>query len=219
MSNYQGRLEDSQANKLLVTPHSMANIEDSDTASQIYTVGNMLVFNNRLCKVTAAIAQGDTLEIGTNIAYKGINDIGQQLCASDGKEFYFDVKDGTYGYYPSAAKVASEFVPFGGTRDYTSVASIFGGSGKNKQLTATSTVTCGACTVIICQESYYGVQTLSGIPSAAKNVITGSTLSTWQQHITITQYDLDNLESGTVLASYHTGSDNPSGLAAYVFYK
>lgn len=115
MSNYQGRLEDSQANKLLVTPHSMANIEDSDTASQIYTVGNMLVFNNRLCKVTAAIAQGDTLEVGTNIAYKGINDIGQQLCASDGKEFYFDVKDGTYGYYPSAAKVASEFVPFGGT--------------------------------------------------------------------------------------------------------
>ena len=115
MSNYQGRLEDSQANKLLVTPHSMANIEDSDTASQIYTVGNMLVFNNRLCKVTAAIAQGDTLEVGTNIAYKGINDIGQQLCASDGKEFYFDVKDGEYGYYPSASKVLAEFVPFGGT--------------------------------------------------------------------------------------------------------
>lgn len=115
MSNYQGRLEDSQANKLLVTPHSMANIEDSDTASQIYTVGNMLVFNNRLCKVTAAIAQGDTLEVGTNIAYKGINDIGQQLCASDGKEFYFDVKDGEYGYYPSADKIPAEFVPFGGT--------------------------------------------------------------------------------------------------------
>ena len=114
MSNYNGQFQDSSANILLATPHSYANIEGS-TASQAYVKGQMLVYNNRLCQVIAPISSGNTLTIGTNIAYKNVGDIGKQLVASDGKGFYFDVKDGSYGFYPSASKVASEFVPFGGS--------------------------------------------------------------------------------------------------------
>jgi hypothetical protein len=44
-----------------------ANIESGTTASQAYTVGAYLVFNGKLCKVISAIAQGDTLTVGTNI--------------------------------------------------------------------------------------------------------------------------------------------------------
>ena len=116
MSNYNGQFQDSGANILLPTPHSYANIEGA-TASQAYVVGQMVVFNNRLCEVTSAISSGDTFTIGSNIAYKNVGDIGKQLVASDGKGFYFDVKDGKYGFYPSASKTASEFVPFGGSID------------------------------------------------------------------------------------------------------
>lgn len=115
MSNYNGQFQDSGANILLPTPHSYANIEGA-TASQAYLVGQMVVFNNRLCEVISAISSGDTFTIGSNIAYKNVGDIGKQLVASDGTGFYFDVKDGAYGFYPSASKTASEFVPFGGSQ-------------------------------------------------------------------------------------------------------
>ena len=118
MANYNGQLQDSSSNVLLPTPHSYANVEGSK-ASQAYAKGDMLVYNNRLCKVTAAIAANNNLTIGTNIAYKNVGEIGKELVASDGKEFYFDVKDGQYGYYPSASKTASEFVPFGGSAPST----------------------------------------------------------------------------------------------------
>lgn len=114
MSNYNGQFQDSGANILLPTPHSYANIEGA-TASQAYIKGQMIVFNNRLCEVTSAITSGDTLTIGSNIAYKNVGDIGKQLVATDGTGFYFDVKDGEYGFYPSASKLPEEFVPFGGT--------------------------------------------------------------------------------------------------------
>lgn len=44
-----------------------ANIESGTTASQAYVVGDYLVYNGQLCKVISAIAQGDTLTVGTNI--------------------------------------------------------------------------------------------------------------------------------------------------------
>ena len=114
MANYNGQFQDSNGNGLLGTPHSYANIE-GDTSSQAYTIGQMVVFNNRLCEIISTVAQGDAFEIGVNVAYKTVGQIGEQLIASDGSEFYFDIKDGRYGYYPSASKTASEFVPFKGS--------------------------------------------------------------------------------------------------------
>lgn len=46
---------------------NLATIESGTTASQAYTVGDYLVYNGQLCKVISAIAQGDTLTVGTNI--------------------------------------------------------------------------------------------------------------------------------------------------------
>lgn len=117
MATYNGHNEDSSGNILLSIGNGMtATVETGTTASQAYTKGSYLFFNNRLCKATSAISSGATLAIGTNLSQTSIGqEITSHLRSSDGKEFYFDVKDGTYGYYPSAEKTASEFVPFGGT--------------------------------------------------------------------------------------------------------
>ncbi len=68
MAVYNGHQEDASGNLLLPTPHSLANVvELGSTASQAYTAGTYLVFNNRLCKATTAIARGNTLSIGRNL--------------------------------------------------------------------------------------------------------------------------------------------------------
>ena len=117
MATYKGHNEDSSGNILLSIGNGMtATVETGSTASQAYTKGAYIFFNNRFCKATAAIASGATLAIGTNLSETSVGaELTSHLRSSDGKEFYFDVKDGTYGYYPSAEKTASEFVPFGGT--------------------------------------------------------------------------------------------------------
>ena len=43
------------------------DVEDGDTASKAYAVGDSVVYDGRLYKVITAIAQGDTLTEGTNI--------------------------------------------------------------------------------------------------------------------------------------------------------
>lgn len=117
MAIYQGHNEDSSGNLLLSIGNGMtATVETGSTASQSYTKGSYLFFNNRLCKAASAIASGATLTIGGNLTQTSLGaEITSHLRSSDGKEFYFDVKDGKYGYYPSASKTASEFVPFGGS--------------------------------------------------------------------------------------------------------
>ena len=121
MATYLGHQEDSSGNILLPTPHSMATqIEFGTTASQAYAKGAYVVFNNRLCKASTAIASGDTLAIGTNLVQCSIgSELNSHLQAPNGNEFYFDYKDNKPGFYPSASKVASEFVPFGGTAEIT----------------------------------------------------------------------------------------------------
>ena len=49
------------------TQEMIAPIEAGPTASKAYAVGKQLIYNGLLYKVTAAIAQGDTLTVGTNI--------------------------------------------------------------------------------------------------------------------------------------------------------
>lgn len=118
MATYLGHQEDSSGNILLPTPHSMATqIEFGTKASQAYAKGAYVVFNNRLCKASKAIASGNTLAIGTNLVQCSIgSELNSHLQAPNGNEFYFDYKDGKPGFYPSASKVASEFVPFGGSQ-------------------------------------------------------------------------------------------------------
>lgn len=59
------------------TQQMIAPIEAGPTASQAYAVGKQLVYNGLLYKVTSAIAQGDTLTVGTNIALS--DDVTTQL--------------------------------------------------------------------------------------------------------------------------------------------
>ena len=46
----------------------VANYENSSTSSRAYTVGEQMIHNGVLYTVTTAIAIGDTLTVGTNIA-------------------------------------------------------------------------------------------------------------------------------------------------------
>ena len=119
MATYNGHNEDSSGNILLNIGNGMtATVELGSTASQAYTKGAYLFFNNRLCKASSAISSGATLAIGTNLSQTSLGaELTSHLRASNGDEFYFDYKDGKAGYYPSASKTASQFVPFGGTSD------------------------------------------------------------------------------------------------------
>ncbi len=129
MATYTGHNEDSSGNILLSIGNGMtATVETGTTASQAYTKGSYLFFNNRLCKATSAISSGATLAIGTNLSQTSIGqEITNHLRASNGDEFYFDYKDSKPGYYPSASKVASQFVPFGGTNQAKYVMAITNG--------------------------------------------------------------------------------------------
>ena len=55
---------------------NLATIEATNIASQTYTVGRYLVYNGLLYKVTSAIAQGATLQVGVNI---GQTKVGTEL--------------------------------------------------------------------------------------------------------------------------------------------
>ena len=46
----------------------IAPIEDGETSSAAYAVGDQLIYNNLLYKVTSAISIGDTITPGTNVA-------------------------------------------------------------------------------------------------------------------------------------------------------
>lgn len=59
------------------TQEMIAPIEAGPTASKAYAKGKQLVFNGLLYKVTTAIAQGDTLTVGTNITLS--DDVVTQL--------------------------------------------------------------------------------------------------------------------------------------------
>ena len=99
MSNLQGHFEDSSGNILLPFANgAVATIESGSTASQAYTKGALLYFNDKLCKASAAISSGATLAIGTNLTrtYLG-TELSGHMVASDGTEFSFqNLIDGVY---------------------------------------------------------------------------------------------------------------------------
>ena len=91
MSNFQGHFEDSSGNIILPIPNGgAATVETTNKASQPYTKGSLLYFNNRLCKSTTAIAQNATLAVGTNLSYTSIGqELSSHMVTSTGVEFSF----------------------------------------------------------------------------------------------------------------------------------
>ena len=60
-------------NAITALSESVAPIE-TGTASQNYAVGDYLLLNGQFCKVTAAIATGETITVGTNVAETSVGD-------------------------------------------------------------------------------------------------------------------------------------------------
>lgn len=99
MATYKGHFEDSSGNLILPIPSGAAsNIETGPNASQGYTKGSILYFNNKLCKTTQAIANGAALAIGTNLTQINLGtEFSSHMVASNGTEFSFQtLKDGGY---------------------------------------------------------------------------------------------------------------------------
>lgn len=110
--------------KINATQTDFAQVENSSTSAHAYTKGQMLIYNNQLYRVKAAIAVGNTLSTSTNIEVASVSTLSSMLTANNGNQFYFDVKNGQYGFYPTASKTSSQFVPFGGTAGYQLFSSI-----------------------------------------------------------------------------------------------
>jgi len=53
---------------------NFATVESSTTASKAYKIGEYLVLNNHLYRVTAAIASGGTITVGTNVVRTTVGD-------------------------------------------------------------------------------------------------------------------------------------------------
>lgn len=99
MAILNGHFEDANGNILLPMNSGEANtIETGTTASQAYTKGTYLFFNNKLCKASRAIASGNTLAIGTNLTQVSLGgEISSHLIASNGTEFTLqNLIDGVY---------------------------------------------------------------------------------------------------------------------------
>lgn len=107
--------------KITAAQNDFATVESSSVSAHAYVKGNMLVYNNQLYRAKTAIAVGATLTVGTNIEAVSVGTLSNMLTASNGNQFYFDVKDSKPGFYPNASKTASQFVPFGGTMQNLSV--------------------------------------------------------------------------------------------------
>ena len=63
----------SNASAITALSESVAPIE-TGTATQPYVVGDYLLLNGQFCKVTAAIATGETITVGTNVAETSVGD-------------------------------------------------------------------------------------------------------------------------------------------------
>ena len=99
MANLMGHFEDANGNILLPIPSgATATIETSNSASQAYTTGSFLFYNNRLCRVISAIAKGNTLVVGSNLAYTSLGaQTTSHLVTNNGIEFSFqNYLDGNY---------------------------------------------------------------------------------------------------------------------------
>jgi hypothetical protein len=79
---YEG-LESTDANLADVQSQivTSGNIENGNTATSAHTVGTYIQWKGKFYVVTAAIAAGDTLAVGTNLAAKTVGDVLTQINA------------------------------------------------------------------------------------------------------------------------------------------
>lgn len=87
---------------------NIANVEGA-TSAHPYTVGKQLIFNGLLCKATSAIAVGDTLAVGTNLALadnvvEQIYSLNQGLTNSLNNEIATRAKLGGHNLFKVAAE-------------------------------------------------------------------------------------------------------------------
>lgn len=125
MNDLEQRIEDGiGAGSAAIAPE-----ETSSTASRAYSVNQFLIYNDKLYKVIATIPQGATLVPDTNIQEdtvgaeltagittdnaqnSSINGLNGQL-TYEGTKFYFDYKNGKWGWNSSAGRGADTFHPF-----------------------------------------------------------------------------------------------------------
>ena len=91
----------------------IAPVEDG-TASKAYAVGEQFIMNDLLCEATQAIAQGDTMVIGTNCEEseqlsKQVKDINTSLTANGNRfEAGYSSENDEYGF-----NIGSTFYPIG----------------------------------------------------------------------------------------------------------
>lgn len=111
LNDLEGRIEsafnESGGGEVLI-----AGTEETSTSSQAYAIGQYLIYNQLLYKVTSAIAQGDTLTPNTNIKATKIADEVANHLVVNGTEFYFDYQNGEFGYNTSPLRGADTFSPF-----------------------------------------------------------------------------------------------------------
>lgn len=119
---------------------NFGHVETNTTASKSYSVGEALVLNGQMYKVTAAIAQGATLTVGTNIAVHSVSTINSNL---NGLTFAKGA-DGKWGYKIAGA---DPVIPFKRGAEKTPLACTIStnfnnaaGSGDSTNLTAVATI-------------------------------------------------------------------------------
>ena len=142
---------------------NLAQIEMTNTASSVYAVGDMLVYEGQLYKVTSAIASGDALVIGTNIAPTTVsNKLTSQLSAN-GNGFYFDYQNGSYGYNTSPNRGADTFHVFKASIP-TSIPTVRNSMtcNSNSSNTANVSYTCASDGVAVCTYAFTNSNGSSG---------------------------------------------------------
>lgn len=97
---------DAKADKTMLAP-----VESTSTASQNYAVGDYLVYNGILYRVTAAISAGQTLTPGTNISatnagaeLTALNSGLTNLSSQIGSMFYVDNVSSVYDFLRNTSK-------------------------------------------------------------------------------------------------------------------
>ena len=89
-----------------------ASIESGETASKAYSVGDFLVKDGILYKVTKAIAEGDALTVGTNIVLDTVADELSEIKSNSSNKSFEVIATATANGNVTTTKSLSEFNGF-----------------------------------------------------------------------------------------------------------
>ena len=213
---------------------SLAPIEAGTLASKAYSKDDLLIFSGRLCKATTSIAEGDTLAVGTNLAYdtvaEEIDTINDSLEVTDSgttANIRFGVDaNGNYGYKKVGADTVTPFktkhtetysVTSNGTKD-------MGEDHKyryvNANVAGVTTINCGSGNTL--NETTFNI---ASITTAYRSLALGSNLFV---HITssgVADFRIDgggspsyNASTGVLTVPRMTYFSDASGRTLYINY-